>query len=95
MEERKRHTPMGFAFGLLVGTLVGAATAILLAPRPGAETRERVGEKVRDLQERISSLASDVRQGFEDLKGRFQKEADTGEDRKSEGSLSSDGVTVI
>jgi gas vesicle protein len=33
---------VGFAFGLIVGALIGAAAAILMAPQPGELTREQL-----------------------------------------------------
>jgi hypothetical protein len=42
----------------LLGGLAGAALAVLFAPLSGAETRERIGEGVRDAAERSRALAS-------------------------------------
>jgi gas vesicle protein len=42
----------GVVLSFLVGALTGAALAILLAPRSGRETREMLGEKLRESAER-------------------------------------------
>src|SRR5699024_3715053 len=34
----------GFLLGALIGSAVGAVTALLLAPKPGAELRQDIGE---------------------------------------------------
>ena len=42
----------GIVLSFLVGALSGAALAILFAPRSGRETRELLGEKLRETTER-------------------------------------------
>jgi gas vesicle protein len=42
----------GIVFSFLVGALSGAALAILFAPRSGRETREMLGDKLRETGER-------------------------------------------
>jgi gas vesicle protein len=42
----------GIVLSFMVGALSGAALAILFAPRSGRETRELIGEKLRETQER-------------------------------------------
>ena len=42
----------GIVLSFLVGALSGAAVAILFAPRSGSETRELLGEKLRETTER-------------------------------------------
>ena len=50
-----------FVLGLMMGGLVGGALGLLLAPRPGEETRRQVGtrfgpgvEKIRDTATRLA-----------------------------------------
>jgi hypothetical protein len=39
------------SFGIFAaGIVLGAGLAVLFAPRPGAEIREAIGEKIRDLR---------------------------------------------
>ena len=50
--------------GFIVGALVGAGVALLLAPGPGGETRRKLGETAR----RLGSAASDaVNRGREQI----------------------------
>lgn len=42
---------IGFAFGLIVGALIGAAAAILMAPQPGELTREQLRRQARKLRD--------------------------------------------
>ena len=46
----------GVILSFLVGALTGAATAVLLAPRSGRETREMLGEQWRDAADRSRHL---------------------------------------
>lgn len=50
----------GYLGWFLLGTVVGAAAAILLAPRTGAETRDILTEKSNDLAHRAQVLASEA-----------------------------------
>lgn len=50
-----------FLAGLIIGGLIGAATAILLAPQPGEETRAQLREKGIELKERVIELSEEAR----------------------------------
>jgi len=50
-----------FAAGLILGALVGAGLALLMAPQSGAETR-------RTLTRRARRLADDARDRYDDAK---------------------------
>jgi gas vesicle protein len=52
MSHEDRSGASGVVLSFLVGALSGAALAILFAPRSGRETREMLGEKLRETQER-------------------------------------------
>ena len=45
-DDRSETTSTVWAF--LVGGAAGAALAMMFAPRPGRETREKLGEKIRE-----------------------------------------------
>lgn len=47
----------GFALGMVVGVLVGAATAVLLAPQSGTETRELIARRAQRLKSRAEQLS--------------------------------------
>lgn len=44
----------------LLGVLTGAGVALLLAPRPGREVREALGEKLKDAAEKGRALGERV-----------------------------------
>lgn len=55
-----------FAAGLMLGALVGAGLALLLAPQAGAETR-------RSLARRARQLTSDARDRYEEARERVRR----------------------
>ena len=57
--------------GFMLGALVGAGVALLLAPATGTDTRRKVGETVK----KLGTAARDrFQQGREELEDRFQGE---------------------
>jgi hypothetical protein len=57
----------GFLAGVLVGAVVGAGAALLLAPDRGAVVRKRIGRTWRDLQD-------DARDQLDDWRGEARRE---------------------
>lgn len=62
MSDDRGSNASGIILSFLLGGLTGAAMAILFAPRSGRETRELLGERLRegaergrDLRERVST----------------------------------------
>jgi len=53
------HTANFFA-GIVVGSLTGAATAILLAPKSGKETREQIRQKAAEMRNQTNSSCDDA-----------------------------------
>ena len=51
-----------FAAGLILGALVGAGLALLLAPQSGADTRRGLARKARHLAEEARDRYDDARQ---------------------------------
>ncbi|HIO63208.1 MAG TPA: YtxH domain-containing protein, partial [Dehalococcoidia bacterium] len=47
-----------FALGLLVGGIIGALIGMLLAPKPGAETRSEIWERSETLRSRADEAAA-------------------------------------
>jgi gas vesicle protein len=54
-----------FFAGILIGGLVGAATALLLAPQSGEETRRQLSKSGLDLRDRAQDGLEDARERAE------------------------------
>jgi gas vesicle protein len=65
-----------FMAGFLVGALVGAAAALLLAPQSGEETRTLIREKGIELGQRAEDLSAEARRKAEDLQLQAKDKAD-------------------
>jgi len=50
-----------FVLGMLIGSAVGAAVAILYAPQGGTDTRELIRHKGVEAKEKVSEVASTVK----------------------------------
>jgi gas vesicle protein len=46
--------------GILIGALAGAATALLLAPQSGKDTRKQIQEKGIELRDRTTEMVDDT-----------------------------------
>jgi gas vesicle protein len=88
-----------FLAGFVIGGLVGAATALILAPQSGEETRQQVASKSRDLRstseerlqqyrERADNIVADTRGRMQETGGRVQEQArivlDSGKERATQ-----------
>lgn len=51
-----------FLIGALVGGIVGATTALLLAPKSGKELRTNIGEQATQIKDKGSEITSRVRE---------------------------------
>lgn len=67
-----------FLAGLLVGALVGAAAALLLAPQSGEETRTLIHDKGVELGHKADDLSEEARQRAADLQVRMQQAVEEG-----------------
>lgn len=61
----------GFSAGavilaFLVGGIAGAATALLLAPQSGKETRAKIGDLAEDVSDKAKELAEKVKTGMKE-----------------------------
>lgn len=94
VEDQGSHASVvgAFGLGLVVGTLVGAASAILLTPQAGSETREQLGDQAKRLHERASGLAHEVRGGLERLGHRMKGD---GKPEETKDQLPSDGIRIL
>lgn len=56
-----------FLSGFMIGGLIGAAAALLLAPQSGEETRVLIRDKGIELKDQVESTASDARARAEEM----------------------------
>lgn len=61
-----RATARGFAAGMLIGGLIGAGIALLVAPHSGEETR-------RIIRRRAKRIAADAQDRYDDVKDKVEK----------------------
>lgn len=59
----------GLVVTFLLGALSGAAVALLFAPRSGRETRERLGERLRETAERSRQLGEQALEKTREMAG--------------------------
>ena len=52
----------GFALGFLVGGIIGTVVGILIAPRPGSETRTDLAERSETWRTRAEEMAAMLRE---------------------------------
>lgn len=76
----------GVVLSFLLGALSGAALAILFAPRSGRETREMLGERLRETAERGRRLGEQAvekgRAAAEDASGYLDRQREALEKRR-------------
>lgn len=76
----------GVVLSFLLGALSGAALAILFAPRSGRETREILGDKLRETADRSRRLGEQAlekgREAAEDASGYVERQRDALEKRR-------------
>ena len=76
----------GVVLSFLLGALSGAALAILFAPRSGRETREILGEKLRETADRSRRLGEQAlekgREAAEDASGYLDRQREALEKRR-------------
>lgn len=61
IETKENRFLTGLLAGAGVGMLVGAAVALLLAPRSGQELRQSLGDRSREMSERLRARYEEAR----------------------------------
>lgn len=65
MDYEENQQVVSFLSGLLLGCVIGAGAALLMAPQPGRRTRRRIRRAAVDLREgagdRFDDLADDMK----------------------------------
>jgi gas vesicle protein len=65
---------VSFLVGLGIGAAVAAVTAILYAPKAGAEVRHDLAEAARDLGSRTEKVAEQVRDAAREVTSRLKRD---------------------
>lgn len=63
--ETQHSSASSIMFSFLLGGIVGAGLALLLAPQSGSETRRRITEASEDLKHKANDLAKQARSSVE------------------------------
>ena len=59
--EEGRYSAGSLILGFFIGGLVGAGVALLLAPQPGKEIRQKIKELTDDAKEKAAKYAEEVK----------------------------------
>lgn len=70
----------GFAWGTLVGGVIGGVTALLFAPKSGEKMRKDIGKKYGDMTHKAQDLMEDVCDQTQDLVKRAKTIAEDAKD---------------
>ncbi|MES2524330.1 MAG: YtxH domain-containing protein [Gemmatimonadota bacterium] len=74
-QHREGADRKAFGLGLLVGAMVGASAALLLAPASGEQTRRKIKRGARRLYVQSGELAGDLWEDADDRTRRLRKQA--------------------
>lgn len=58
---------LNFLAGMGIGALIGAATALLVAPKAGSETREDIKHCTDDIKNKANKVVHDISESSEEL----------------------------
>ena len=90
MSDDRNSGASGIILSFMVGGLTGAALAILFAPRSGKETRDLLGERIRDgkergreLRDKATSKGREILEDASDYVDRAKEGASARKDRLS------------
>jgi gas vesicle protein len=72
----------GFFVGFLLGGIIGAGLALLLAPKSGEETREFLRDKGLEIKEKVPEV---IKEGIEKSKAVIMEGLEKGKTAVSEG----------
>ena len=80
MQHATRTSAKSVVTGLLIGGLIGAATALLMAPRSGEETRAEIRNKAMEYRDRtkdvVNETMSQAKSKADELKGGVMEKAE-------------------
>ena len=78
-QEIRRSQYLNMVVGITLGTAVGVTTGMLLAPRSGKETRDKIINQTHSIMERMKENAYHAKEDLE-RNPHFQSAAQTAED---------------
>jgi gas vesicle protein len=70
MSDNRSSSVQSFMTGAIIGGAVGAAFALLYAPKKGSELREDISDTAQDLSASLSSLVKRAKEAGADLIGK-------------------------
>jgi gas vesicle protein len=76
-DSEERSVVVNFLAGLGIGALIGAATALLLAPKAGPETRQDIANAAEDLKKKANKVVHDLSESSEELVKKSKELLDT------------------
>lgn len=68
MSQENNSGVLHFLSGAVLGGVIGAGVALLLAPQSGKETRKMIKEKVKDVGSEIKEFGEDLGPKFKDFR---------------------------
>src|SRR2546423_13075947 len=76
MSDRSNNPVQSFMVGAMVGGAVGAAFALLYAPKKGQELRDDISSTVGDISSRLNTVLKSVKEAGEELIGEAEDSGD-------------------
>ena len=73
MSEERGDSGLGFAVGFILGGAVGAGLALLFAPEPGRQTRDRLRDLAADVRDKTIAVSDELRDKAEEVLGRSRE----------------------
>ena len=67
MSEECGDSGLGFAVGFILGGALGASLALLFAPEPGRQTRERLRDLAADVRDKTMAVSGELRDKAEEV----------------------------
>jgi gas vesicle protein len=67
MSEERGDFGLEFAMGLILGGALGASLALLFAPEPGRQARERLRDLAAGVRDKTMAVSDDLRDKAEDV----------------------------
>ena len=67
-----RESSLGFLGGVLVGTLLGASVAIMLAPDSGENTRSALKGRANEYKDKFSTMGKEYKERFSHITAEYR-----------------------